>query len=306
MSNKKLIIIASAVGVLLLGGLCYLILSLHQQRQYNQELEQLAAMDKKEMENEYTQFALQYDELKRSIRNDSLMQRLAEEEARTKSLLEELKQTKSNDAREISRLKKELATVRAVLRTYIIQVDSLNRLTESLKNENQQVRQQYSQATAQISSLTVSTNALDKQMAATDVQTDQLRDQLRKCHILAPTKGMVLEKYVERGEFVSTGKPLFKIADTENMYLRAYVTSTQLKDIKVGQKATVFADYGNGEKKEYQGKVTWISTRSEFTPKTILTDDERADLVYAIKVAIKGDGYVKIGMYGEVRFAERN
>ena len=178
--------------------------------------------------------------------------------------------------------------------------------SKMLDDANSQVAVLQRQLDAQISSLTVSTNALDKQMAATDVQTDQLRDQLRKCHILAPTKGMVLEKYVERGEFVSTGKPLFKIADTENMYLRAYVTSTQLKDIKVGQKATVFADYGNGEKKEYQGKVTWISTRSEFTPKTILTDDERADLVYAIKVAIKGDGYVKIGMYGEVRFAERN
>ena len=178
--------------------------------------------------------------------------------------------------------------------------------SKMLDDANSQVEVLQRQLDAQISSLTVSTNALDKQMAATDVQTDQLRDQLRKCHILAPTKGMVLQKYVERGEFVSTGKPLFKIADTENMYLRAYVTSTQLKDIKVGQKATVFADYGNGEKKEYQGKVTWISTRSEFTPKTILTDDERADLVYAIKVAIKGDGYVKIGMYGEVRFAERN
>lgn len=178
--------------------------------------------------------------------------------------------------------------------------------SKMLDDANSQVEVLQRQLDAQISSLTVSTNALDKQMAATDVQTDQLRDQLRKCHILAPTKGMVLEKYVERGEFVSTGKPLFKIADTENMYLRAYVTSTQLKDIKVGQKATVFADYGNGEKKEYQGKVTWISTRSEFTPKTILTDDERADLVYAIKVTIKGDGYVKIGMYGEVGFAERN
>ena len=154
MNNKKIIIIASAIGVLLFGGLAYLMVSLHQQRQHSRELEQLAAMDKKEMENEYTQFALQYDELKRSIRNDSLMQRLTEEEARTKSLLEELKQTKSDDAREISRLKKELATVRAVLRSYIIQVDSLNRLNESLKNENQQVRQQYTQATAQISSLT--------------------------------------------------------------------------------------------------------------------------------------------------------
>ncbi|MGM9733548.1 MAG: HlyD family secretion protein [Prevotella sp.] len=178
--------------------------------------------------------------------------------------------------------------------------------SKMLDDANSQVEVLQRQLDAQISSLTVSTNALDKQMAATDVQADQLRDQLRKCHILAPTKGTVLEKYVERGEFVSIGKPLFKIADTENMYIRAYVTSAQLKDIKLGQKATVYADYGDGEKREYQGKVTWISSRSEFTPKTILTDDERADLVYAIKVAVKGDGYVKIGMYGEVGFAKRN
>ena len=118
----------------------------------------------------------------------------------------------------------------------------------------------------------------------------------------APLSGTVLEKYVERGEFVATGKPLFKIADTQNMYLRAYVTSSQLKDIKVGQKVKVFADYGGGQKKEYDGTISWISSRSEFTPKTILTDDERADLVYAVKIAIKNDGYVKIGMYGEVKF----
>lgn len=175
--------------------------------------------------------------------------------------------------------------------------------SKMLDDANSQVEVLQRQLTAQISSLTVSTNALERQMEATDVQADQWRDQLRKCHILAPTKGTVLEKYVERGEFVSTGKPLFKMADTENMFLRAYVTSAQLKDIKVGQQATVFADFGDGQKRNYQGKVTWISNRSEFTPKTILTDDERADLVYALKVAIRNDGYVKIGMYGEVRFA---
>lgn len=178
--------------------------------------------------------------------------------------------------------------------------------SKMLDDANSQVKVLQRQLDAQISSLKVNTNALDKQMAATEVQANLLRDQLRKCHIQSPTKGTVLEKYVERGEFVSTGKPLFKMADTENMFIRAYVTSAQLKNIQLGQRATVYADYGNGEKKEYPGKVTWISTRSEFTPKTILTDDERADLVYALKVAIKGDGYVKIGMYGEVRFAERN
>ncbi|MGM9703948.1 MAG: HlyD family secretion protein [Prevotella sp.] len=175
--------------------------------------------------------------------------------------------------------------------------------SKMLDDANSQVEVLQRQLAAQISSLTVSTNALERQMDATDVQADQWRDQLRKCHILAPTKGTVLEKYVERGEFVTTGKPLFKMADTENMFIRAYVTSAQLKDIKVGQQATVFADFGDGQKRKYQGKVTWISNRSEFTPKTILTDDERADLVYALKVAIRNDGYVKIGMYGEVRFA---
>ncbi|MDY4432013.1 MAG: HlyD family efflux transporter periplasmic adaptor subunit [Prevotella sp.] len=172
-----------------------------------------------------------------------------------------------------------------------------------LDDANSQVEVLQRQLDAQLSSLRVNTNALDKQMDATDVQAEQLRDQIRKCHILVPAKGIVIEKYVERGEFVSAGKPLFKMADTENMFIRAYVTSAQLENIKTGQKATVFADYGNGGKKEYEGRVTWISSRSEFTPKTILTDDERADLVYAVKVAIKGDGYVKMGMYGEVLFA---
>ena len=174
---------------------------------------------------------------------------------------------------------------------------------KTLDDANSQVEVLQRQLDAQLSSLRVNTNALDKQMDATDVQAEQLRDQIRKCHILVPSKGTVIEKYVERGEFVSAGKPLFKMADTENMFIRAYVTSAQLENIKTGQKATVFADYGNGGKKEYEGRVTWISSRSEFTPKTILTDDERADLVYAVKVAIKGDGCVKMGMYGEVLFA---
>ena len=157
------------------------------------------------------------------------------------------------------------------------------------------------QLDAQISSLSTSTRALDKQTAATDVQIDQLRDMLRKCHVVTPVKGTVLEKYVERGEFVSVGKPLFKIADTEAMHLRAYLTSAQLQHIKLGQQVKVFADYGAGQRKEYDGTISWISSRSEFTPKTILTDDERADLVYAVKVAVKNDGFVKIGMYGELK-----
>ncbi|MBR6944380.1 MAG: HlyD family efflux transporter periplasmic adaptor subunit [Prevotella sp.] len=171
-----------------------------------------------------------------------------------------------------------------------------------LDDATSQVQVLQRQLAAQMSSLSVNTNALNKQMAATDVQVSQLYDQLRKCHVLAPVQGTVLEKYVERGEFVAMGKPLFKIADVSKMYIRAYVTSAQLQQVKVGQQVKVFADYGGGQKKEYPGTVSWISSRSEFTPKTILTDDERADLVYAVKIAVNNDGYIKIGMYGEVKF----
>lgn len=173
--------------------------------------------------------------------------------------------------------------------------------SKMLDDASSQVKVLQKQLDAQISSLSTSTRSLDKQTVAANVQIEQLRDMLRKCHIVTPTKGTVLEKYVERGEFVAIGKPLFKIADTEQMFMRAYVTSAQLQNIRIGQQVKVFADYGDGQKKTYDGTVSWISSRSEFTPKTILTDDERADLVYAVKVAIKSDGYVKIGMYGELK-----
>ena len=174
--------------------------------------------------------------------------------------------------------------------------------SKMLDDASSQVKVLQRQLDAQISSLSTNTRALDKQTAAADVQVTQLQDMLRKCHITVPTKGTVLEKYVERGELVAAGKPLFKIADTQNMFMRAYVTSDQLQRIRLGQQVRVFADYGDNQKKEYGGTISWISSRSEFTPKTILTDDERADLVYAVKIAVKNDGYIKIGMYGEVKF----
>ena len=133
-------------------------------------------------------------------------------------------------------------------------------------------------------------------------QKRQIEEKINNTQVFSPLQGTVLEKYVEQGEFVSIGKPLFKVANTNKMFMRAYITSEQLRSIKVGQKATVFADYGSGQKKQYNGVVTWISSRSEFTPQTILTDDERADLVYAIKIQFINDGYAKIGMYGEVKF----
>ncbi len=171
-----------------------------------------------------------------------------------------------------------------------------------LDDATSQVQVLQRQLDAQVSTLNTQLSTLNSQMSATDVQTSQLRDQLQKCHIKSPAAGTVLEKYVERGEFVSPGKPLFKMGEVKQMFLRAYVTSAQLQNIKIGQAVKVFADYGNGQKKEYDGTINWISSRSEFTPKTIVTDDERADLVYAVKISVKNDGYIKIGMYGEVKW----
>lgn len=173
--------------------------------------------------------------------------------------------------------------------------------SKMLDDATNQVKVLQKQLDAQTSTLSHQQTTLNSQQGTVDVQISQLRDQLRKCHITAPVSGTVLEKYVERGEYVNIGKPLFKVADVGAMYMRAYITSEQLKDIKVGQHVKVFADFGNDERREYDGTVTWISSRSEFTPKTILTNDERADLVYAMKVKIKNDGYVKIGMYGGVK-----
>lgn len=171
-----------------------------------------------------------------------------------------------------------------------------------LDDATSQVKVLEKQLAAQVSSLNTQLSTLNSQLSTVDVELSQLKDLMRKCHVVAPVKGSVLEKYVERGEFVTPGKPLLKMADTNRMFLRAYITSQQLQNVKVGQQVKVFADYGGGEKKAYDGTVSWISSRSEFTPKTILTDDERADLVYAVKIALKNDGGVKIGMYGEVKF----
>lgn len=158
------------------------------------------------------------------------------------------------------------------------------------------------QLTAQTSSLQNSTNSLTEQGNAVGIQVAQVEDQLMKCYISSPIKGTVLAKYAEAGELASVGKPLFKVADVEDMYLRAYITSEQLAQVKLGDQVKVYSDYGTGKQKEYPGKVTWISDRSEFTPKTILTENERANLVYAVKIAVKNDGFLKIGMYGGVKW----
>ena len=163
--NKKIIIPLLAVIIILVGGVAYLFTSLNQQKQANKEMQELADLDKKEMQNEYEQFAKQYSEMKTQINNDSIVAQLTQEQMRTQQLLEELKRVKSSDAREIARLKKELATVRAVLRSYVLQIDSLNRLNQDLTEENTRIKGQYAQATQQIQGLNSEKASLSEKVA---------------------------------------------------------------------------------------------------------------------------------------------
>ena len=155
MEKKKLItgIVTGIVGLALVGTVAYLYVNLDNQKKENKAMQELAELDKKEMENEYQQFATQYSEMKTQIGNDSIIAQLTAEQEKTERLLKELKDTKSNDAREIARLKRELATVRAVLRSYVIEIDSLNRLNQNLTAENSRIKGQYNEATRQIEGL---------------------------------------------------------------------------------------------------------------------------------------------------------
>ncbi len=158
------------------------------------------------------------------------------------------------------------------------------------------------QLDAQYSTLNKTTGGADAEAESIIYQIMQLDDQLQKSRIVNPQSGTVLVKYAEPGEVTAAGKPLYKIADTDLLYLRAYPTADQLTQLKLGQTVRVFADFGEEEQREYPGTITWISEKSEFTPKGIQTKDERANLVYAIKIAVRNDGYLKIGQYGEARF----
>ncbi len=158
------------------------------------------------------------------------------------------------------------------------------------------------QLAAQKESLRNANSGVSGQSAALEAQILQLDDKIRKCVITSPVDGTVLAKYSEAGELAVQGRALFKVADLDDIRLRAYITADQLTGLKLGQPVKVFADQGTSGRKEYAGTLIWISDKAEFTPKTIQTRDERANLVYAVKIAVKNDGLIKLGMYGEVKF----
>lgn len=161
------------------------------------------------------------------------------------------------------------------------------------------LQKQLAATTEQVATQNVS---IDGQSSGIAAEIAQIEDMMSNSVIRSPADGIILDKYAERGEYATPGKALFKMGDIANMRLRAYVTADQLTSIKLGQKVKVYADQGKDGRKEYDGVVTWISDKAEFTPKTIQTRDERANLVYAVKISVKNDGLIKRGMYGDVKF----
>ena len=209
--NKKIMIPLVAVILALLGGVAYLFLNLQQQKQVNEDMQELARLDKQEMENEYERFTLQYSEMKTKINNDSIIAQLTEEQMKTQKLLEELKKTKADDAREITRLKKELATVRAVLRDYVMQIDSLNRQNERLQAENTQVKEQLAERNTQIAGLSTEKAALSEKVAiaaqldATNIQLKALKKNNKEVKKIKDCKTMQTSFTITRNVTASNG-----------------------------------------------------------------------------------------------------
>lgn len=173
---------------------------------------------------------------------------------------------------------------------------------KQLDDINYQIQVLEKQLAATSEQINSSNSSLQNQSSGIEAQLSQINDRIFNSLIISPINGTVLTKYAEKGEYAAPGKALFKVADVKDMKLRAYVTADQLTGLKIGQDVKVYADQGKSGRKEYPGTITWISDKAEFTPKTIQTRDERANLVYAVKISVKNDGMIKDGMYGDVKF----
>jgi len=204
--------------------------------------------------------------------------------------------------KQIASIEQQIATAKTEHNRYqnLVKANAANQ--KQLDDINAQIALLEKQLDAQKTTLVTGNQGINNDSEGISLQVSQLDDQLKKCSITSPIAGTVLVKYAEMGEVAAPGKALFKIADTDNMILRAYVTADQLTKLKIGQKVKVTTDFGKDETKEYTATLAWISSKSEFTPKTIQTRDERANLVYAVKINVKNNGLLKIGMYGEVSF----
>lgn len=216
-----------------------------------------------------------------------------------------VKNKKTTPATQIAALQQQIETQKREQKRYqnLISLNAANQ--KQLDDINAQIKLLEKQLAAQYETINNTNSSLTDEGVSLEAQIAQLKDQIAKSVITSPIKGTVLAKYAEQGELATQGKALFKIADVETMYLRAYITASQLTTAKIGQNVKVYSDLGESDRKEYAGKITWISDKAEFTPKTIQTRDERANLVYAIKIEVKNDGYIKKGMYGEVKLTDQ-
>lgn len=215
---------------------------------------------------------------------DALLSRRPDVAVQIAALEEQLKTAQHEQKRILSLVKAEAATTK--------QLDDVNASIEVIKK----------QIAAQQSALEISSGSIGKEAEPLMVQVEQLNDQLQKCRLINPVNGTVLSKYAKANEMTAQGKPLYKIADLSAIILRVYISGDQLPLVKLNQTVKVHTDDGNGGFKESSGLITWINDKAEFTPKTIQTKNERANLVYAMKVKVTNDGRYKIGMYGEIKF----
>lgn len=202
----------------------------------------------------------------------------------------------------LSYLLKERSRIENLVKADAATPKQLDDINAQIKEAQQQIKAIQQQGAAQASALKTQRSGISGEVAPLYIQIEQIEDQLNKSRIINPVRGTVLTKFAEADEMATIGKPLYTIADLSTIILRAYITGDQFASIKRGQKVKVLVDDASGKSKVYEGVIEWISDKAEFTPKTIQTKDERANLVYAIKIRVKNDGTLKIGMYGEVKF----
>jgi len=203
---------------------------------------------------------------------------------------------------QLSTLQREKQRVENLLKSDAATPKQLDDLNDQIALVQRQMDVILEQRSATDASLSTQKGGLLAEILPLEKQIAQLDDQIEKCRIENPVAGTVLTRYAEAGELASFGKPLYKIADLNKMILRAYVAGDQLGSIRLGQQLKVAIDAPDGAMREFSGKITWISSKAEFTPKIIQTKDERVNLVYAVKIGVANDGSLKIGMPGEVRF----
>lgn len=206
-----------------------------------------------------------------------------------------------NVDRQIAALRQQIETQKREQKRFEELVASNVANQKQLDDITAQVDMLEKQLAAQQETLSNNNSGISGESLSLKAQIAQIEDQIRKSVIASPIDGTVLAKYAEPGELAGQGRSLFKVADIGNLFLRVYITADQITELKIGQPVKVYADQGKSDRREYPGTVSWISDKAEFTPKTIQTRNERANLVYAVKVAVKNDGYIKRGMYGEIK-----